>query len=164
MDFDFNDEQQRDQGDRPRVPRLALQAPTRSASWPRPAPTTTRSGPRSRELGWPGIAIAEEHGGQGLGMVELVILARSSATRCAPSPFLSNAAAGLADRGRRQRRAEERWLPGIASGEGRGPSAALGDEHRWSPDAEGAAVIVLDDGDGPRLVERRRRRARAARR
>ena len=27
-----------------------------------------------RELGWPGIAIAEDHGGQGLGMVELVIL------------------------------------------------------------------------------------------
>ena len=26
------------------------------------------------ELGWPGIAIAEEHGGQGLGVVELVIL------------------------------------------------------------------------------------------
>ena len=26
------------------------------------------------ELGWPGIAVAEEHGGQGLGAVELAIL------------------------------------------------------------------------------------------
>ena len=26
------------------------------------------------ELGWPGIAVAEEHGGQGLGVVELAVL------------------------------------------------------------------------------------------
>ena len=26
------------------------------------------------ELGWPGIAIPEEYGGQGLGVVELIIL------------------------------------------------------------------------------------------
>ncbi|MGB2710659.1 MAG: acyl-CoA dehydrogenase family protein, partial [Conexibacter sp.] len=26
------------------------------------------------ELGWPGIAVAEEHGGQGLGAVELAVL------------------------------------------------------------------------------------------
>ncbi|MDQ3740695.1 MAG: acyl-CoA dehydrogenase family protein, partial [Actinomycetota bacterium] len=26
------------------------------------------------ELGWPGIAVAEEHGGQGLGIVELAVL------------------------------------------------------------------------------------------
>ena len=32
------------------------------------------SGREMCELGWPGIAIAEEHGGQGLGVVELVIL------------------------------------------------------------------------------------------
>ncbi|MDQ6744501.1 MAG: acyl-CoA dehydrogenase family protein, partial [Actinomycetota bacterium] len=28
-----------------------------------------------RGLGWPGIAVGEEHGGQGLGMVELAVLA-----------------------------------------------------------------------------------------
>jgi alkylation response protein AidB-like acyl-CoA dehydrogenase len=26
------------------------------------------------ELGWPGIAVSEEHGGQGLGIVELTVL------------------------------------------------------------------------------------------
>ena len=48
------------------------------------------------ELGWPGIAIAEEYGGQGLGMVELVVLCEELGFACAPLPFLSNAAAGLA--------------------------------------------------------------------
>ena len=48
-----------------------------------------------RELGWPGIAIDEAHGGQGLGMVELVILSEELGYACAPTPFLSNAAAGL---------------------------------------------------------------------
>ena len=46
------------------------------------------------ELGWPGIFIAEEHGGQGLGTVELVILMEELGYALAPVPFLSNAAAG----------------------------------------------------------------------
>ena len=46
------------------------------------------------ELGWPGIAIAEEYGGQGLGMVELVILQEELGYACAPSPIISNASPG----------------------------------------------------------------------
>ena len=37
------------------------------------------------ELGWPGIAIAEEYGGLGLGTVELVILQEELGYACAPS-------------------------------------------------------------------------------
>src|SRR5438552_18187398 len=47
------------------------------------------------DLGWPGIAIAEEYGGQGLGTVELTILCEELGYACAASPFLSNATAGL---------------------------------------------------------------------
>ena len=47
------------------------------------------------ELGWPGIFISEEHGGQGLGVVELVIVMEELGYALAPSPFFSNAAAGL---------------------------------------------------------------------
>src|ERR671918_1024756 len=47
------------------------------------------------ELGWPGIAISEEYGGQGLGTVELVILQEELGYACAPSPFLANACAGF---------------------------------------------------------------------
>ena len=48
------------------------------------------------ELGWPGIFIDERHGGQGLGVVELVILMEELGYALAPVPFMSNAAAGLA--------------------------------------------------------------------
>jgi alkylation response protein AidB-like acyl-CoA dehydrogenase len=95
------------------------------------------------ELGWPGIAIAEEHGGQGLGMVELTILCEEIGHACAPLPFLSNAAAGLVieDAGSDEQR--QRWLPGIASGEGRG---AFGDPDVLI-DAEGAACAVVYGSD-----------------
>src|SRR6059036_2084182 len=39
-------------------------------------------------LGWPGIAVAEEHGGQGLGQFELSILCEELGRSLAPVPFL----------------------------------------------------------------------------
>jgi alkylation response protein AidB-like acyl-CoA dehydrogenase len=106
------------------------------------------------ELGWPGIAIAEEHGGLGLGMVELVILQEELGYALAPSPFIANAAAGLAisDAGSDEQRA--RWLPGIASGEARGAAAMTGGESPIVGAAGGASILALGDGDdGGRLVE-----------
>ena len=90
------------------------------------------------QLGWPGIAIAERHGGQGLGMVELAVLCEELGYACAPLPFLANAAAGIAieSAGSDEQRAAH--LPGIASGEGRG--AIAGKE--VAMDADGAAVLV----------------------
>ena len=38
------------------------------------------------ELGWPGIAVAEEHGGQGLGAVELAVLLEELGYACARDP------------------------------------------------------------------------------
>jgi alkylation response protein AidB-like acyl-CoA dehydrogenase len=106
-----------------------------------------------RELGWPGIAIPEEYGGQGLGMVELVILCEELGYVCAPSPFLSNAIAGLviAEGGTDAQRA--RWLPGIASGEALGASALDPNEPALVADAQGAAVLVVPVGDGGGLLE-----------
>src|SRR4051794_39371222 len=100
------------------------------------------------ELGWPGIAIAEENGGQGLAMVELTILCEELGYACAASPFLSNASAGLFIQHAGSDEQRERWLPGIASGEGRGAAAFEPRSNDLVPDAEGAAVLVLNDGDG----------------
>jgi alkylation response protein AidB-like acyl-CoA dehydrogenase len=100
------------------------------------------------ELGWPGIAIAEEYGGQGLGMVELIVLCEELGFACAPLPFLSNAAAGLVIEAAGSEEQKQRWLPGIASGEAR---AAIGDESVLL-DGEGAEVFVILGDDGPRLV------------
>ncbi|HET6832195.1 MAG TPA: acyl-CoA dehydrogenase family protein [Solirubrobacterales bacterium] len=100
------------------------------------------------ELGWPGIAIAEEHGGQGLGMVELVVLCEELGYACAPLPFLANAAAGIAIERAGSAEQASAHLAGIASGEARG---AIGDESVVI-DAEGADVLVIFGSDGPRLV------------
>ena len=57
------------------------------------------------ELGWPGIAVAEEHGGQGLGAVELAVLLEELGYACAATPFLPTAVAAARDPGVRHRRA-----------------------------------------------------------
>ena len=95
------------------------------------------------ELGWAGIAIDEAHGGQGLGMVELMILCEELGHACAPLPFLSNACAGLVLDVAGSDEQKERWLPGIASGEGRG---AFGDPDVLI-DGEGAACAVIYGAD-----------------
>jgi alkylation response protein AidB-like acyl-CoA dehydrogenase len=103
------------------------------------------------ELGWPGIFIAEEHGGQGLGVLELVILLEELGYVLAPMPFLSNAAAGLIlqDAGASDR------LAGVASGEQRGTVGVVKDGRAaLVPDAEEADFIVLLDGTDATLVER----------
>jgi alkylation response protein AidB-like acyl-CoA dehydrogenase len=103
------------------------------------------------ELGWPGIFIAEEHGGQGLGVLELVILLEELGYVLAPLPFLSNAAAGLIlqDAGANDR------LAGVASGEQRGTVGVVKDGRAaLVPDAEEADFIILLDGTDATLVER----------
>ena len=107
------------------------------------------------ELGWAGIFIAEEHGGQGLGSVELAILMEELGYALAPLPFLSNAAAGLMLQQAGTDEQKERWLPGIASGEARGTVGLVraGGEAQLVPDADGAELIVLLDADGARVVE-----------
>lgn len=107
-----------------------------------------------RELGWAGIFVDEEYEGQGLGIVELVILMEEMGYALAPSPFFSNAAAGLVIQQAGSDEQKRKWLPGIASGEQR---ATVGEVANGSaplvPDAEGAAIIVLVDGDSATLVE-----------
>ena len=56
-------------------------------------------------LGWPGIAVAEEHGGQGLGAVELAILLEELGYAVAATPFLGTRARRVRDPARRERRA-----------------------------------------------------------
>ena len=104
-------------------------------------------------LGWPGIAISEEHGGQGLGVIELSILCEELGRTLAPVPFLPStmAACVIAHGGSPAQRA--RWLPGIASGE---RVAALGAAREGVAElviggAE-AQVLVLVEGDGSARV------------
>jgi alkylation response protein AidB-like acyl-CoA dehydrogenase len=100
------------------------------------------------DLGWPGIAIAEEYGGQGLGLVELVILQEELGYALAPSPLISNAFAGVIIETAGSDEQKQRWLPGIASGEDRGAAEFTNDTGSIVGAAGGASVIVLADEDG----------------
>ncbi|HEY2535498.1 MAG TPA: acyl-CoA dehydrogenase family protein [Solirubrobacteraceae bacterium] len=102
------------------------------------------------ELGWPGIAVAQEHGGQGLGAVELAVLAEELGYACGATPFLSTAAAAAAIQTGGTERQRARWLPGLAAGE---LTAGIG-TRELAADAAGAAVaVVLDDDHGAILIE-----------
>src|SRR5688500_9956098 len=102
------------------------------------------------ELGWPGIAVAEEHGGQGLGIVELCALLEELGYACATVPFLGSVLAALAieHAGTDAQRSE--WLPRLASGEARGALVVPG---QLAPDAAGADVVVVIDGDSATLAD-----------
>lgn len=74
-------------------------------------------------LGWPGLALPERWGGQGLGIVELAVLFEEMGYAVAPSPLLSNTIAGLvlAHGGSDDQR--QRRLAPLAAGAERGTPA-----------------------------------------
>jgi alkylation response protein AidB-like acyl-CoA dehydrogenase len=105
------------------------------------------------ELGWPGIAISDQDGGQGLGMVELAVLLEQSGFACAPSPLLGTAGAALviAAAGSDEQRAE--WLPKLATGEATGSFGGVsnGDSTLFC-DLPTADVAIVFDGEGALLA------------
>jgi alkylation response protein AidB-like acyl-CoA dehydrogenase len=105
------------------------------------------------ELGWPGIAVAEEYGGQGLGTIELSILCEELGRSLAPVPFLPSAMAATVIEHGGSAEQRERWLPGLASGEAIGALGAAVDGTAelviGAPDAQ---VIVLVEEDGSARV------------
>ena len=97
------------------------------------------------ELGWPGVAVAEEHGGGGLGYVELAALLEESGYALVNGPLPSSVmcASAIAECGSDAQKSE--WLPGLASGEAKG---AFGQAGELMADAVGADVAVVADADG----------------
>jgi alkylation response protein AidB-like acyl-CoA dehydrogenase len=100
-------------------------------------------------LGWPGIAVAEEHGDQGLGAVALAVLLEELGYACAATPLLSTAVAAAVIQTAGTADQQARWLPGLASGE---LTAGIGTPE-LAADAAGSAVAVLIVGDEVQLVE-----------
>src|SRR3954469_10403203 len=85
------------------------------------------------ELGWTGLAVPEEWGGQGLGIVDLAVLFEEMGYALAPSPLFSNTIAGLALTLCGSDGLRERFLRPLAEGKLRGTPAL------W--DAGGPATI-----------------------
>jgi alkylation response protein AidB-like acyl-CoA dehydrogenase len=153
MDFGFSDDQREIQrtarqllGERARPERVREHAEagrTDEALWG-----------ELRELGWPGIAVAEEYGGQGLGCIELSILCEELGRSLAPVPFLPSvmAATVIEQSGTPEQR--ERWLPDLASGEAIGAlgSAREGVVELMVGGAEAQVLVLVDDDGAGRVL------------
>jgi alkylation response protein AidB-like acyl-CoA dehydrogenase len=97
------------------------------------------------ELGWPGLALPEQHGGSGQGLVELALLAEEIGRAAAPGPLLSTALVGraLSLGGAPQLQAEV--VPLLAEGTA-WASWAFAEPHQpWTP--EGVHATARTDGD-----------------
>ena len=88
------------------------------------------------ELGWPSLAIPEEYGGLGQGLVDLGVVSEVMGYYACPSPLLSSAvlstqailAAGSEDQ-------KQAMLPGIAMGQQIYALAYTEPDYSWSPDS-----------------------------
>jgi alkylation response protein AidB-like acyl-CoA dehydrogenase len=67
------------------------------------------------DTGWLGLHLAEEHGGQGYGLAELVVVVEELARACLPGPWLTTMVAGAVLAGAGDPAAKE-LLPGLADG------------------------------------------------
>jgi alkylation response protein AidB-like acyl-CoA dehydrogenase len=105
-------------------------------------------------LGWPGIAVAEEYGGQGLGCIELSILCEELGRSLAPVPFLASAMAACVIEQAGSPEQRERWLPGLASGETIGSLAGAmdGTAELVVSGAEADVIVLVEDDGGGRLL------------
>jgi alkylation response protein AidB-like acyl-CoA dehydrogenase len=98
------------------------------------------------EMGLPGLAIEEAHGGAGAGAVELeaVMEAAGAALLCAP--LLGGVLAAEVLRASGDAAAQARLLPGIADGSTLATAAFTGDAGTWTRD--GVAVAATASGGG----------------
>ena len=107
------------------------------------------------ELGWPGIAVAEENGGQGLGRIELSILCEELGRTLAPVPFLPSVLAATLIEHAGSPEQRERWLPGLASGELTGAlgSSSDGSAALVIAAPEAGVIVLVDEDGGGRVLE-----------
>jgi alkylation response protein AidB-like acyl-CoA dehydrogenase len=93
------------------------------------------------ELGWPAVIVPEEHGGLGLGQIELMVLMEAMGGALLCAPFFSTvclAANALLVAGTPAQQAT--WLPGIAAGTTTAALAHAEPGGRWDADGIQAAA------------------------
>jgi alkylation response protein AidB-like acyl-CoA dehydrogenase len=173
VNFDFNDEQQaiKEAAHEMLADRYPLAEVRRLAEDERGF--TDEQWSQLSELGWPGIFVSTQLGGQGLGIVELVILQEELGYALAPTPFFSNACAGLVLQAAGDDDQHERWLRPLAAGEKRGTLAVHDEDGGHSldqtslvaedstltgtkvavADAASADFLIVGERDRPYLVE-----------
>jgi alkylation response protein AidB-like acyl-CoA dehydrogenase len=96
-------------------------------------------------LGWPGIAIAERHGGQGLGLVELCVILEQAGAALAPIPLLPSVGAALMISLAGSEEQQARWLGALAHGDARGAVGIGGDRGLIAGAPRADVVVVVDE-------------------
>ncbi len=86
------------------------------------------------EMGLAGLLIPEEHGGAGLELLDAALVEEVLGHGAVPVPFLGHSLASLAIARAGSAAQQQRWLPGLATGDQLG-TVALGEAPaRWNPD------------------------------
>ena len=93
------------------------------------------------ELGWTGLAVAEEHGGSGQGLVELCIVAEEIGRAVASGPFLPTSLVGLGLSQFASAKLQKAVLPGLAEGTTSATWALAEHGGDWTPDAVRATAV-----------------------
>src|SRR3990170_1829236 len=99
------------------------------------------------ELGWQGLVIPEQHGGTGMGYLDLIVLVEEFGRALVPGPFIPTAVGGaiaLLEAGSDAQK--QQYLPKIASGEHIWTLALTEPSARF--DAEGVELQAKEDGGG----------------
>ncbi len=112
-----------------------------------PAGVTDEFWAKLAEQGWLGLVYPEEHGGSGLGFVDLTVLMEEMGRVVMPGPFFSTVLlGGLAIREAGSPAQKKEWLARIAAGRGRTTLAWTEPSARW--DAAGVTCAAREDKGG----------------
>jgi alkylation response protein AidB-like acyl-CoA dehydrogenase len=112
-----------------------------------PAAVTEAFWGKLAEQGWLGIIYPDEHGGSGLGLVDLVVLMEEMGRAVMPGPFLSTVLLGgaaISEAGSADQRRD--WLPQIAEGRAKAALAWTEPNLRW--DAAGIGLQAREAATG----------------
>jgi alkylation response protein AidB-like acyl-CoA dehydrogenase len=103
------------------------------------------------EMGWTGLIVPEEHGGSGLGAIEMSVLLEEMGRMVTPGPFFASAVmatTAILELGSSSQRAD--LLPALASGSKVATLAIFEQPRGWSPDA---AATTARRGDGGWVID-----------
>jgi alkylation response protein AidB-like acyl-CoA dehydrogenase len=101
---------------------------------------------RMAELGWVGLTLPDEHGGVGLGWVDLAVVLEETGRTLFPSPLVATVLAATAIERAGDAAQRARWLPELARGTAIGTLALL--ERSDDPDPAGIALAGTPEGAG----------------
>jgi alkylation response protein AidB-like acyl-CoA dehydrogenase len=97
------------------------------------------------EIGGTAVAVPEAHGGLGLKLVDLALVAEAVGAAAAPLPFLGHSLASLAIAWAGSEEQKSRWLPSLADGS-RLATVAFADAGGWQPEQWRLAAEVCLSG------------------